>query len=212
MFDLVKSGGWMMVPIILCSIASMGIIGERVWSLSRRKILPPHLVAQVWSMLKKRKLDGQTLRELQQGSPLGRVLAAGLANMQHERSIMLEAIEDVGRHEAHRLERYLNSLGTIAQISPLLGLLGTVIGMVQVFYDISAQGLGNTAAFSGGIAQALITTVAGLIVAIPTVIAHRYFRGYVDSLIIEMEQEALKLVEVIHGQRERDRDFVEKGR
>lgn len=203
MWELIKSGGWLMLPIIACSIVSLALIGERLWALQRRRVIPRHLVAQVWHKVKNNVLDATQLRELRAGSPLGRVIAAGLVNMHHDREIMMESIEDTGRHEAHALERYLNTLGTIASISPLLGLLGTVIGMIQVFGTINAEGLGNAGALAGGISQALLTTAAGLVVAIPSLMAYRYFRGKVDSLVVDMEQEALKLVEVIHGQRER---------
>jgi len=202
-WELIKSGGWLMVPIIACSIVALALIGERLWALQRRRVIPKHLVAQVWHKVKNNVMDSAQLRELRASSPLGRVIAAGLVNMHHDREIMMESIEDTGRHEAHALERYLNTLGTIASISPLLGLLGTVIGMIHVFGTITAEGLGNAGALAGGISQALLTTAAGLVVAIPSLMAYRYFRGKVDSLVVDMEQEALKLVEVIHGQRDR---------
>lgn len=205
MFELVKAGGWLMLPIILCSIIAMGIIGERLWTLRRDRIIPRHLVAQVWTLLKTRKLDSAQLQQLRAGSPLGRILAAGLANMHHDRAVMIESIEDTGRHEVHKLERFLNPLGTIAAISPLLGLLGTVLGMIKVFGAIQMQGLGNTGALAGGISEALITTAAGLMVAIPALIAYRYFRRHIDGLVVEMEQEALKLVDAVHGQRDKSR-------
>ncbi len=203
MLEMIAAGGWVMVPIILCSVLALAIIGERVWALQRRRVLPPHLVAHVWHQVKNGTLDAQQLRQLREGSSLGRVLAAGLTNMRSGRDIMLEAIEDAGRHEAHRLERFLNTLGTIASITPLLGLLGTVIGMIRVFSAITAHGVGDAANLAGGISEALLTTAAGLIVAIPALMAYRYFRGLVDEHMVEMEQEALKLVEVIQGQRER---------
>lgn len=204
MWELIKSGGWLMLPIIACSIISLALIAERLWSLQRGRVIPRHLVAQVWQKVKNNALDSKQLREIRLGSPLGRVVAAGLVNMNYERAIMMESIEDAGRHEAHGLERYLNTLGTIAAISPLLGLLGTVIGMIKVFATINAEGIGNAGALAGGISEALITTAAGLVVAIPSLMAYRYFRGKVDGLVVEMEQESLKLVEVIHGQRGRD--------
>ena len=207
MWELIKAGGWLMLPILACSVLALALMGERLWALQRSRVTPRHLVAQVWHKIKNNSLDANHLRELRAGSPLGRVLAAGLVNMHHDRQIMLESIEDAGRHEAHGLERYLNTLGTIAAVSPLLGLLGTVIGMIKVFSTISAEGLGNAGALAGGISEALITTAAGLVVAIPTLMAYRYFRGRVDGLVIFMEEESLKLVEVIHGQRERDRSY-----
>lgn len=203
MFELIKAGGWLMLPLIACSVVAMAITLERAWALRRSEIVPPHLVAQVWHQVKNRQFKPEQLKALRDGSPLGRILAAGLANRDQPRETMMESIEDVGRHEAHSLERFLNTLGTIAAVSPLIGLLGTVFGMIEVFNVISVQGLGKAGALAGGISQALITTAAGLIVAIPSLIAHRYFRRRVDSLIVEMEQEALKLVDVIHGQRSR---------
>lgn len=204
MWELIKAGGWLMVPIIACSILVMGLVGERLWALQRRRVIPRHLVAQTWHKIKNRSLDATQLRDLRANSSLGRVLAAGLVNMHHDRQVMMESIEDAGRHEAHRLERYLNTVGTIAAVSPLLGLLGTVIGMIKVFSTISTQGLGNAAALAGGISEALLTTAAGLVVAIPSLMAYRYLRGRVDELVVEMEQESLKLIEVVHGQRDRD--------
>lgn len=202
MFEIVKSGGWLMAPIILCSIIALAIVAERLWSLQRKRIIPKHLVAQIWHLQSKGQLNAEQISIVRKSSPLGRILAAGLANMQHEREIMKEAIEETGRHVVHDLERYLNALGTIAAITPLLGLLGTVIGMIQVFGVITSQGVGNPTVLAGGISVALITTAAGLSVAIPALMFHRYFRGLIDSLVVFMEQEAIKLVEVIHGERE----------
>lgn len=204
MFELIKSGGWLMLPIIVCSIVSLAIIGERFWALQKKRVLPKHLVAQVWHLYKGDQLGKEQITDLRKGSHLGRILAAGLVNMQHDREVTKESIEETGRQVAHELERYLNSLGTIASITPLLGLLGTVIGMIKVFAAIMGQGVGNPAVLAGGISEALITTAAGLSVAIPSLMFYRYFRGCVDELVIGMEAEALKMVEVMHGQRERD--------
>ncbi|MDH5229967.1 MAG: MotA/TolQ/ExbB proton channel family protein [Gammaproteobacteria bacterium] len=202
MLELVKSGGLMMLPIILCSIVALAIVVERLWTLQARRVVPKHMVAQIYHLNKKQQLDGPAINALRDSSPLGRVLAAGLVNMHHPRDVMKEAIEENGRHVVHELERYLNTLGTIASITPLLGLLGTVIGMIKVFTVITAQGIGNPAVLAGGISEALITTAAGLSVAIPSLIAYRYIRRKIDDLVITMEQEALKLVEIMHGQRE----------
>ena len=202
MFEIVKSGGWLMFPIILCSIVAFAIIGERLWSLQRKRIIPKHLVAQIWHMQTKGHVSAEQISSVRNSSPLGRVLAAGLSNVNNSREVMKESIEETGRHVVHELERYMNSLGTIAAITPLLGLLGTVIGMIKVFSVITAQGVGNPAVLAGGISEALITTAAGLSVAIPSLMAHRYFRGLIDSLVVFMEQEAIKMVEVIHGERQ----------
>lgn len=204
MLELVKAGGWLMVPIILCSVIAMAIVAERFWTLQRKRITPANLVVQVWQWARNGELTEDRLRALRRGSPLGRILAAGLANRNSSREIMKESIEDVGRHVVHELDRYLNTLGTIASITPLLGLLGTVIGMIRVFAVITTQGVGDPGVLAGGISQALITTAAGLTVAIPALMFHRYFRGHVDELVVTMEQEALKMVEAMHGP-ERDR-------
>ncbi len=209
MFEIVKAGGWLMVLIIMSSIIAMAIIGERLWSLQQKKIIPKNLVAHVWHKVKNKQMDSSELRSLREDSALGRMLAAGLSNINSDREVMKEAIEDVGRHEAHKLERFLNTLGTIAAITPLLGLLGTVLGMIEVFSAITSDGLGNAASLADGIRQALFTTAGGMSVAIPALIAYRYLRGKVEGLIVYMEQEALKLIEVIHGQRAKDKDFEE---
>ncbi|MGD2055184.1 MAG: MotA/TolQ/ExbB proton channel family protein [Gammaproteobacteria bacterium] len=201
MLELVEAGGWLMLPIIACSVIALAIIGERIWSLRVSRVLPKNLVAQVWRWEKIRQLNDQHLQELQSSSPLGTILAAGILSRNEDRNVMKESIEDTGRHVVHELERYLNSLGTIAAISPLLGLLGTVIGMIKVFATITTQGVGNPGALAGGISEALITTAAGMSVAIPTLMFYRYFRGRVRMLVLRMEQEALRMVEVMHVQR-----------
>lgn len=205
MFELIKAGGWLMLPILLCSIISLAIVVERFWTLQGRRVTPQGLVLQAWKLARDGRLSDKAVENLRNGSPLGRVLAAGLVNMQHEREIMKEAIEDTGRHVVHELQKYLNTLGTIASISPLLGLLGTVIGMIKVFTVITTQGVGDPGVLAGGISEALITTAAGLSVAIPSLMFYRYFIGRVDELVITMEQEALKMVEVFKGQREQEK-------
>nr|VFK61571.1 MAG: biopolymer transport protein ExbB [Candidatus Kentron sp. TUN] len=205
MFELVKAGGLIMLPILLCSVVATAIIAERFWSLQRKRIVPDNLVVEVWKWAKKGGLDEERIHLLRQSSPLGRILAAGLVNRQHSREIMKEGIEEAGRHVVHNLEQYLNTLGTIAAIAPLLGLLGTVIGMIKVFAVITVQGIGDPGVLASGISEALITTAAGLTVAIPSLIFYRYFRGKIDGLVVTMEQEALKMVEVLGGMRERDR-------
>lgn len=193
-----------MLPIILCSIIAFAIVVERFWSLQRKRICPGHLVGQIWQWARNDELDATRISSLRSSSPLGRILAAGLVNMHHDREIMKESIEETGRHVVVELERYLNSLGTVASITPLLGLLGTVIGMIKVFTAITTVGVGNPSVLAGGISEALLTTAAGLSVAIPSLMFYRYFRGRVDQLVIDMEQESLKLVAVIHGDREMD--------
>ncbi len=207
---MVKAGGWLMLPIILCSIAAMAIIAERLWALRRSRVAPPHLLGQVWRGVKGKQVNAQTLKELQASSPLGEILAAGLANSKHGREIMKECIEEAASRVIHELERYLNALGTIAAMAPLLGLLGTVFGMIEIFGGFMNNGMANAPVLAGGIAKALVTTAAGLIVAIPAVFFHRYLLRRVDELVVSMEQEAIKLVEVVQGDREVD--FVEEGK
>ena len=204
MFELIRAGGFLMWPILACSIISMAIIAERFWSLRQAKIAPTNLVANVWQWHKSDQLDAKRIQALRTNSPLGMILAAGLLNRKHSREIMKESIEEVGRLVAHSLERFLNTLGTISSITPLLGLLGTVIGMIKVFTVITSQGIGDPSVLSEGISEALLTTAAGLSVAIPSLMFYRYFRGKVDDLVVTMEQEALKMVEVMHGIREKD--------
>jgi len=203
-FELIRAGGFLMWPILACSVVSMAIIAERFWSLRESKVAPINLVANVWQWHKSEQLDAKRIQALRTNSPLGMILAAGLLNRKHSREIMKESIEEVGRLVAHSLERFLNTLGTISSITPLLGLLGTVIGMIKVFTVITSQGVGDPSVLSEGISEALLTTAAGLSVAIPSLMFYRYFRGKVDDLVVTMEQEALKMVEVMHGIREKD--------
>lgn len=203
MFEILKAGGWVMYPIILCSIIAMTIIIERFWSLRRRYVLPNGLTQQVSKWVQEGgKIDNKRLDVLRNNSPLGQVLAAGLVNIEHGREMMKASIEEVGSQVIHNLERYLNTLGTIAEIAPLLGLFGTVTGIIRMFAAIGVVGLGNPSALSAGLSEALIATAAGLAVAIPTVVFYRYFRGLVDELVVLMEQEALKLIDTLHGDRE----------
>jgi len=201
-FELIKAGGLLMWPIIACSIVAMAIFVERMWAYRREKVVPEHLLSQIWNFHKTQKLTAAHVQAIRENSPLGRVLAAGLTNVKHSREVMKEAIEEEGRQVVYELERYLNTLGTIASISPLLGLLGTVIGMIKVFTAITSAGVGNPAVLAGGISEALITTAAGLSVAIPSLMFHRYLGGKVDELVLAMEEQAVKMVEVMHGERE----------
>ncbi len=209
MWEIVTAGGWLMLPIVACSIVALAIIGERFFTLRGSKVLPENLVADVWRMASTRQLSDEKIREIQQGSPLGRVLSAGLMNRSQDREIMKASIEEVGGHVAHELTRYLNALGTIAAVTPLLGLLGTVVGMISVFTNITTVGVGNPAQLAGGISQALITTAGGLMVAIPSLMFHRYFRAKVDGLIVDMEKESLKLVDVLQKRQSKARVSAE---
>ena len=190
-----------MLPLIVCSIISSAVVLERFWSLQRSKITPESLLPLVWRWAKEGVLDTKRLDTIRKTSPLGRGLAAGLMCRDQDRLIMREAIEETGRHATFELNKYLNTLGTIASISPLLGLLGTVVGMIKVFNAITTQGVGDPSILASGISEALLTTAAGLCVAIPTLMFYRFFLGRVEGFVVHMEQEALKLVEM--AQRER---------
>lgn len=190
-----------MIPILLCSVIAAAICVERFWTLRTTQIVPRNLLSQVWNWIKNNDMDNRRLRELRVGSPLGQILAAGISNHRRGREQMKEAIEEIASQVVHEMERYLNTLGTVAAITPLLGLLGTVIGMIKVFTAIRLEGTGNAAVLAGGISEALITTAAGLTVAIPSLFFYRFFQRRVDELVISMEQEALKLVEVLDNDR-----------
>jgi biopolymer transport protein ExbB len=204
LFDLITAGGWLMIPIILCSIVALAISIERLLALRADRIVPPGLLADVWGLYKGSKLTDERLREIRQASALGTLVVTGLINARHGREAMKASIQEAAGDVVHQMERYLNTLGTISVITPLLGLLGTVIGMIKVFSQIMVAGTGNANLLAGGISEALLTTAAGLSVAIPALIMHRYFQRKITSLIVAMEQESLKLVDVIHGDREVD--------
>jgi biopolymer transport protein ExbB len=197
--NIIVAGGWLMWPIILCSIAVIAISVERFWTLNASKIAPKNQLAQVWSWVQNNQIDAAKLRELRQSSELGRILAAGLSNAQAGREVMKDSIQEAASQVIHAMERYVGALGTIAAVSPLLGLLGTVLGMIKVFVAIELQGTGNAGALAGGISEALITTAAGLCVAIPAMIMHRFFVRKIDSLVVVMEQESVKLVDALHA-------------
>lgn len=195
MFEIVKAGGLMMGPIILASIVTAAIFLERLWTLQTKRVLPAELTEKVWRWVEQGQIQDKHIAALQQNSPLGKILAAGLANRNRDRVVIREAIEDTGRHVVHELDRFIGTVGTIASLSPLMGLLGTVFGMIRTFNAITTSGIGNPASLAGGIAEALITTAAGLTVAIPALLAYKYLRGRVQTLVVQMEKEAIKLVE-----------------
>ncbi|MCW8126024.1 MotA/TolQ/ExbB proton channel family protein [Microbulbifer halophilus] len=201
MLEIIKSGGWLMLPILLCSVAVIAICIERLWTLNPRRIAPRTLLGEVWGWLKNNQVDGEKIKELRDSSHLGRIFAAGLSNSRHGRDVMKDSIEEAASQVIHELERFLGALGTIAAVAPLIGLLGTVVGMIQVFTAIMLEGTGNAGVLAGGISQALITTAAGLTVAIPALLAHRYFQRRLDSIVVAMEQEAVKLVDALHSDR-----------
>jgi biopolymer transport protein ExbB len=195
MWELVRAGGPFMVPIILCSIIAAGILFERLWTLQRKRVLPLELIKRVNDLTALNQVTPKVIEALEKNSPLGRVLAAALANRDRGRAIMMERVEDTGRHVVHELERFLNSLGTIASISPLLGLLGTVSGIINSFKAVMLGGMGDPRMLAGGISEALVTTAGGLAVAIPSFIAYRYLRGKVERIVIDMEKIAVKFAD-----------------
>jgi biopolymer transport protein ExbB len=200
-YELVVAGGWLMLPIILSSIVMIAIAIERYWSLRPSKVVPPTLLGQVWHWLKHNQLTKENIHQLRGSSALGSILAAGISNSGHGREVMKDSIEEAAAQVIHGLEKHLAPLGTIAAVTPLLGLLGTVIGMIKVFTAIMIEGTGNAAVLAGGISEALITTAAGLTVAIPALIFLRYFERRVDTLVVDMEDKAIKLIDALHGER-----------
>ena len=213
MWEIVRAGGPLMWPIIICSIGAAAIVLERLWTLQDKRVLPPELTQKVWQLVEANQVTDKVISALEQNSPLGKLLAAGLSNRHRQREIMMERLEDTGRHVVHELERFLNTLGTIAGICPLLGLLGTVTGIIRAFNAIQAGGMGDPRALSGGIAEALIATATGLCVAIPALISYRYLRGRVDRIVIEMEKNAIRIADAVEaaGKRERTANEVLEG-
>lgn len=193
--EILLAGGWAMVPILISSAIALAIVLERCWTLRRKSVLPPGLGDEVRQWVRSGQLDPQHLENLANGSPLGELLASALVVRRQSRELIKERIEDTGRHVVHRMERYLNTLGTIALIGPLLGLFGTVIGLIRMFMEVMAGGIGDPARMAGGIGEALICTAAGLTVAIPAYVLHRYFRSRVAGYRIEMEKQATALLD-----------------
>lgn len=197
MWEIVRAGGPFMWPIILCSVAAVAIILERLWTLQEKRVLPPDLIKRVTGLVETNQINDKVIAALEQNSPLGKVLAAGLVNRHRPREIVMERLQDTGRHVVHDLERFLNTLGTIASISPLLGLLGTVTGIIKSFNALQAGAAGDPRMLSGGIGEALIATAAGLCVAIPALISYRWLRGRVEDFVVEMEKDAIRLADLM---------------
>ncbi|MEO6689233.1 MAG: MotA/TolQ/ExbB proton channel family protein [Dokdonella sp.] len=193
--EILMAGSWAMLPILLCSAAALAIILERFWTLRRKAVVPAGLGAEVREWARTRKLDPEHLNALRTNSPLGELLAAALTVRNRPREIIKERVEDTGRHVVHRLERFLNTLGTIALISPLLGLLGTVFGLIRMFFSVMVSGVGDPLKMAGGIGEALVCTAAGLCVAIPAYVFHRFFRSRVSGLVVEMERQVFMLTD-----------------
>jgi biopolymer transport protein ExbB len=200
--EILIAGGWPMVPILLCSAVALAIILERFWSLRRKSVVPPELGEQVLAWARTRKLDPGHIETLRANSPLGEILAAALSVRMRSREIIKERVEDTGRHVVHRLERFLNTLGTIALISPLLGLLGTVFGLIEMFFAVMVSGVGDPLKMAGGIGQALVCTATGLCVAIPAYFFHRYFRGRVADYVVDMEEQTIRLIDELSAHAE----------
>ena len=198
MLELIRAGGWPMIPLLLLSAVALGIIVERFWSLRPSRVLPPGLGDEVLAWVARGKpLEPAHIDSLRSTSPLGALLAAALDVRQRSREEVRERVEDVGRHLVHRMERFLNTLGTIASAGPLLGLFGTVVGMIEMFLGILDHGIGDASQLAGGIGKALICTAAGMVVAIPALAFHRYFRGRIAGYIVDMEHEAIRLMDVL---------------
>ena len=202
MFEIIRSGGWLMLPLLGCSVVAAAIILERLWTLQQKRVLPRDLSAKVWDWVQGNQLNDEHIEALRRNSALGEILASALQNRNRDPDFIKERVQDTGRHVVHEMERFLTTLGTIAAISPLLGLLGTVVGMVKVFAAITTHGVGNPTVLAGGISEALITTAAGLTVAIPALIGYRYLRSRIDSLVVRMEKESIKLVDQIRDEHE----------
>lgn len=203
MLELVKAGGWPMIPLLLLGVLALAIVVERFWSLRRKEILPPGLGEEVRAWAGRGQLEPAHIESLRRNSPLGELLAAALDVRNKPRDQIRERIEDTGRHVVHRMEKFLNALGSIASAGPLLGLLGTVVGMIQMFLGIQDSGVGDVNALAGGIGKALVCAAAGMIVAIPALLFHRYFRGKVTGYVMEMEKEAAALVDALEARHPR---------
>lgn len=199
MLELVKAGGWPMIPILMLSALALALIVERAWTLRRSQVLPPGLGREVRTWASGGALDPAHIDSLRATSPLGELLAAALDVRDRPREQIRERIEDVGRHLVHKMERYLNTLGSVASSGPLLGLFGTVVGMIQLFLGILDHGIGDVNQLAGGIGKALVCTAAGMVVAIPALMAHRWFRGRIGGYIVEMEHEAIQLLDMLEA-------------
>ena len=198
MLELIRAGGWPMIPLLLLAVLALGIVVERFWSLRRDRVLPPGLGQEVRAWVARGKpLEAAHVDSLRATSPLGALLAAELDVRHRSRDTIRERVEDTGRHLVHRMERFLNTLGTIAAAGPLLGLFGTVVGMIEMFLGILDHGIGDAGQLAGGIGKALICTAAGMVVAIPALAFHRYFRGRIAGYIVDMEHEAMQLMDVL---------------
>ncbi len=199
MYDFVVKGGVLMIPIALCSIIALAIFLERLWSLRRSRVIPRDFLIEIEDLIRREKIPEAITRCRKDNSSMANIIVAGIRNFGKRREIVKESIEEIGRREAATLERYINVVGTISAIAPLLGLLGTVFGMIKAFNVISIQGVGNPSSLAGGISEALITTAAGLVVAIPTFVLYRYLANKADDLIVGMEEHSIRMVDLLKG-------------
>jgi len=202
MWEIVVAGGPFMWPIILCSVIAGAIVLERLWTLQQKRVMPPDLARRIWALLEAGQVNDKVIAALETNSPLGKLLATGLANRHRPRAVLMERVEDTGRHVAHELERFLNTLGTIAGVAPLIGLLGTVTGIIKAFTAIQEGGLGDPRLLSGGISEALICTAAGLCVAIPSYVTFRYLRGRVEGIVVQIEKDVVRFAEALNDRTE----------
>jgi biopolymer transport protein ExbB len=200
-WEIIQAAGWPIWPLIFASVVAVAIVVERFWTLRADSIAPKTLLPEVSRMVANGGISREACAKLAQHSLLGEIFAAALLNANNSREVIKESVEESGRVVVHKLERYMNTLGTIATVAPLLGLLGTVIGMVELFGAFTSTGH-DVAQFARGISVALYNTAGGIVVAVPAMIFHRYFRGKIDNFIVDMEQQAIKLVEIIHGERQ----------
>ena len=198
MWELFQAGGPFMWAIALCSILAAAIVAERMWTLQQRRVMPPDLTRRIWALVESGQVNDKVIAALEVNSPLGKILATGLQHRHRPRELMMERIQDAGRHVAHELDRFLNTLGTIAGVAPLLGLLGTVTGIIKAFNVIYSGGLGDPRALSGGISEALLTTAFGLMVAIPAYVAYRYLRGRVDGIVVQIEKDVVRFADALN--------------
>ncbi len=201
MYSIIQAAGWPIYILLIASIVALALILERLVVLRRSKILPPNLLGEVIELYRARQVTAKVIGKLEENSPLGRVLAAGLRNERASRDVMKESIQEAGRGVAHELERFLSALGTIASTAPLMGLFGTVVGMIEIFGSTSSSGSTNPQQLAHGISTALYNTAFGLVIAIPSLIFYRYFRARVESFVVEMEQQAVHFIDTVHGDR-----------
>lgn len=197
LLELFQAGGFFMWPIALCSIFAAAIVAERLWTLQHKRVMPADLTRRIWSLIEAGQVNDKVIAALEANSPLGKILATGLQHRHRPREVMMERLEDAGRHVAHELDRFLNTLGTIAGVAPLLGLLGTVTGIIKAFGVIYSGGLGDPRALSGGISEALLTTAFGLCVAIPSYVAYRYLRGKVEAIVVQIEKDVVRFADAL---------------